>query len=241
MSLFSDKNCTMTKFSTPLLNIVLSRAITVAVVCVTFLLTVHFKSVTSIASLQNKSTEELYLPDIRGLRLLSVGFDKALGHILWFKTINYFGKQLQGDRDYQYLNHYINLVINLNPNLDYVYEFGVTMLSWETNQPDEALKLLDRAIIQFPYSWYFRYLRGFTYLYFLNDPQKAKIDYTFAASLPNTPQSIKELADEDFSKVSSKFNAMRMLQGLIATAPDEQTKKILQQKLIELTNSSNGQ
>jgi hypothetical protein len=169
---------------------------------------------------------------------LSVGYDKALSHILWFKTINYFGKQLRGDKNYQYLNHYINLVIKLNPKLDYVYEFGVMMLSWETNQPNEALKLLDKAIIEFPSSWYFRYLRGFTYLYFLNDPQKAKEDYIFASSLPNTPQSIKELANEDFSKISSKFSGMRMLRGLIATAPDEQTKKILQQKLIELTNSN---
>lgn len=228
----------MTKFGTPLLNIVLRSILTLAFASFSFLFALHFKTRTDQSKPTSHSTEELYLPDITGLKLLSIGYNQALSHILWFRTINYFGKELRGTKNYQYLSHYLNLVITLNPKLEHVYEFGVMMLSWETNQPKDALKLLDKAIIEYPQSWYFRYLRGFTYLYFLNDPVNAKEDYKIAATLPDTPESIRNLASEDFGKISSKFSAMRMLRGLIATAPDLQTKNILEQKLIELMKSN---
>lgn len=181
-----------------------------------------------------KSVEEQYIPSGKGLEIFSIGYLNALSDLLWFKTINYFGKHFRSEKNYQWLKSYLKLVIQLNPKASHVYEFGATMLAWEAEDPSGAIEILNSAITEFPNDWYFYHLRGFTKLYFLHDFHGAKEDYVLAASKPNVHSAIKELADKDFSNISEKFMAIGVLRTMIATSPDPTTKVILEKKLEDI-------
>jgi len=109
---------------------------------------------------QAQSREALYLPSGPGLELMSFGYQKALSHLFWFKSISYFAKHYRGDRNYVWLSHMCELVTRLDPAADYAYHFCGMMLAWEGNMPQQAIKILSTGIENFPSDWVLPYLRG---------------------------------------------------------------------------------
>src|SRR5204863_759985 len=66
---------------------------------------------------ENSHYEEiLYVPNGTGLRFMSFGYTNILANLLWFNTINYFGKHYRADRNYKWLGHMCGLVTELDPH-----------------------------------------------------------------------------------------------------------------------------
>jgi len=177
--------------------------------------------------------ETLYLPSGEGLEILSFGYKNLLSDILWFNTINYFGKHFKGDRNYTWLNHMCHLVIRLNPNANHVYKFCSTMLSWEANTPERSIKIMDVAIKNHPDSWEYYYLRGFTYMFFLENEELARRDLSTGAKLPNAPPFMATLAAKKM--VSHDPNAaISFLTEMIKNSQDPSEQAVLKEKLLQI-------
>ena len=177
--------------------------------------------------------EALYLPNSQAVRVASLGYSNALSHILWFNTINYFGKNYRGEKNYRWLSHMCNLVIQLNPRAEHVYRFCGTMLAWEGSMPTESVRILDRAVERFPDSWYFYYLRGFTKIYFLADEQGGTKDIVTSASLPNAHQVVVRLAAKKLTAQNSPETAIQFLEETIKITDDASARKALLDRLRE--------
>lgn len=172
---------------------------------------------------QNYTThEELYLPSGKGLSLFAVGFKNVMADLLWFRTINYFGREFASTRDYRYLEHYINLVVKMNPRKDFVYQFGSMMFAWELHNPRASIELLSKGITALPQSWLLQYYRGFMYFYFLNEHEKALADFRAAATKPNAHPTIAQLAE--------RLDRTTALQTLSETTDDSSLKSFLETK-----------
>ena len=178
--------------------------------------------------------EVLYLPNGNGLKLISFGYTDVLAHTLWFKTISYFGKHYKSDRNYTWLSHMCNIVTDLNPQMDYVYDFCGLMLAWESNMPEKSENILTKAMKIFPISWKFPYLRGMTYLLFLNDPGKASLDFKLAASLPGSHDLVRQLAQKDLNDGNHQNNTIEFLQEMIKNSTDNSERSIFINKLKEM-------
>lgn len=190
--------------------------------------------------IENSVPETLYLPSGKGLALVSFGYRNALAHFLWFQTNNYFGKHYRGDRNYKWLSHYCNLVSDLNPkNRDY-YQFCGTMLSWEANRIDDSLEIFSKAIAAYPDDWFFYYLRGFTYAFFAANDEKAKLDFTRSATLPNAHPFVANLASRKILAQDRKEDAIEFLRQAIDMASDAATKSILENRIKQIQSSSPG-
>jgi hypothetical protein len=222
----------MTKIALTFLNILRLTSI-VALVLIIIQTSKHIQ-ITSKNLSSTLPVSENYLPKKEYVELTSIGYKSALSHVLWFKTINYFGKELKTTKNYSYLDHYLNLVISLNPNLKQIYDFGALMLSWEAEEPIKAILILDKAIVQFPNDWYYYYLRGFINWYFLSNLEEAKKDYYLASQIPNAPIRIKSLSNIDFNKASKNNYAAKMLESLIQNSSDIEIKKMYEDKLKKL-------
>lgn len=180
----------------------------------------------------DQTREVLYLPNGDALRLLSLGYENALANLLWFNTINYFGKHYARSRDYRWLDHMCTLVLDLNPRASEVYEFCASMLAWEAGQPRQAVDILSRAILHLPQEWFFRYLRGFFQLHFLNDAERATVDFVEAAKLPNCHPVVQRLAARGLA-IHDPSTAIEFLALSLERAQDPKERSALKERLAE--------
>ncbi len=181
----------------------------------------------------NESSSErppLYLPESRYVRFVTLGFNNVVSDVLWFNTINYFGTQLRGKRDYRWLGQMCNLVTKLDKNKGHVYEFCSNMLAWEAKDFQGAIKLLDRAVLSHPNVWRYRYLRGFNYWYFLSRNDLALSDLQTASKLPNAPTFLASLASRLMVDQHTPEAALAFLGDLIKNSNDDMAKKVLEEK-----------
>ncbi len=178
--------------------------------------------------------EVLYLPNGEALNFISFGYKNVLSHTLWFNLINYFGKHFKGDRDYRWLGHMCNLVADLNPKSEHVYEFCSLMLAWEANLPDESIALLNKGVKEFPAYWKFPYLRGITKLIILKDTQNSKDDFILSAKLPGAHPIVIRIAAKNISLSESHDDAIEFLEEMIRNSTQESERGALASKLEEI-------
>lgn len=177
--------------------------------------------------------EALYLPNGEGLRFMSFGYQNFLSNILWFDLISYFGKHYKSDQSYRWLAHMCGLVTDLDPRASAAYEFCGMMLAWEVASPRESITILDKAVNNIPESWRFRYLRGFTYLYFMQDEERAREDFQVAAGLPNAPAFLGTLAAKKMA-LSDPVSAIQFLVTILANTSDPTQRQALEGRLAEI-------
>jgi len=158
------------------------------------------------------------------------GLDTFASRILWFNTVNYFGKQYLAGKDYRWLYSMCKLVTRLNENAKHVFEFCRTLLSWMAKEPVRSNEILTEAIEAHPSSWRFRYLRGFNYWYFLYRPDLAKEDFKIASKLPNAPKMLSSPAARLMVSQADPQTAVNFLEDLIQNTEDPNVKEALGEK-----------
>jgi len=187
------------------------------------------------SAIAGQAEEVLYLPSGKALRFMSFGYRTVFSQLLWFNTISYFGKHFRQDQNYRWLGHMCKLVSNLDPRAEHVYLFCSTMLSWEANAPREALAVLNQGIESHPNNWYFHYLRGFNYLFFLKEPVRAKEDLMRAAELPGAEPFVARMAAKQIADLESTDSAVEFLRQTLRRTSDPVVRQALQNKIDRLT------
>lgn len=174
----------------------------------------------------------LYLPQAQYVELVTLGYNSFASKLLWFNTINYFGKQFASGQDYRWLGEMCELVTRLDPKATHTFEFCGTLLSWVAKKPDLSTKLLTLGIEANPDYWRFRYLRGFNYWYFLNRLDLAKEDFLTASKIPNAPTFLKTIAAQMIAKENGPTLARQFLEEFVSHTKDPAAKKALEKKLL---------
>lgn len=183
----------------------------------------------------------LYLPKARYIKLVTLGYNNFFSDILWFNTINYFGKEYLGTQDFRWMREMCQLVTTLDPQKLHVYEFCGSLLSWIAKTPGDSNQILASAIANHPQNWRFYYLRGFNYWYFLNKKQLAKRDFERAATLPDAPPFLASLASRLMVDLESPQVAIQFLSHMLRSTKDATVKKALTDKLTRAVFSRNQQ
>lgn len=187
---------------------------------------------------KNTPSDTLYFPNQDSTGYLSFQFKNVLANILWFQTVNYFGKHFQGDKNYRWLNHMCNAVVYLDPKHKDIYEFCSLLIAWEANDPKEAKKILTKGIDHNEY-WRFYYLRGMNSLIFFEDSLSAKNDFIKASKIPKSPPFLKFLAAKTMADLESPESVIEFLQNMISSAKDTSQKEALTERLLKTINEYN--
>ena len=141
-----------------------------------------------------RTDEPVYLPRAEYLRPMSLGWQNVLADVLWFRTISYFGEHYRSDHTYPWLAAMCDLVTDLDPRAEHVYRFAGAVLSWEANQTDAGIRMLEKGARQFPDSWTLEYYLGFHYFFFKNDYAQALAHLRRAMQLPGAHPEVAHLA-----------------------------------------------
>lgn len=183
--------------------------------------------------------EVLYLPKQEGVEFLAFGYKNILADILWFNTVNYFGKHYKSDHKYEWLNHMCNLVVSLDPQAQHVYEFCALMLAWEIKKPDLAVAILSRGIENNPDNWRFHYLRGINYSIFFRDDVKAQEDFVAAAKKPEVENFVVRLASKKIANINNPQESLRFLQQMIKNSKDPNQRAVFEEHFKKVLHEVN--
>lgn len=188
---------------------------------------------------QNQTPNQggLYLPDVEAIKFISFGYRNAASHFMWFKTISYFGEHFSTDRDLRWLKHMCFLTLELDPQSRHAYQFCSNMLSWEADDPNGAVEILNKAVTNFPDEWLFLYLRGFTKHYFLKDNAGARDDFVASSHKNNAPSLVMRLAAKQLAQLNTPDAAIEFLSGMLATEKDKRAREALLGRLKEAVRS----
>jgi tetratricopeptide (TPR) repeat protein len=186
----------------------------------------------------------LYLPSGKYLKPLSLGYDQVVADLLWIKTINYFGNHFSTDKQYPWLSHLLNLIIDLDPRFDFPYYFGGLVLSLETSQVELANQVLERGIEAYPQKWEFPYYIAFNHFYHNGDAARAVPYIEKAASLPKAPPFLKRLNAHLYLKSGQKEAALAFYREVYRNTSDEmlrqKTKEKMDRILLDIESENAG-
>jgi tetratricopeptide (TPR) repeat protein len=177
--------------------------------------------------------EPVYLPKAQYLKLMALGYNNVLADVLWFRTIDYFGKHYRGDRTYPWLAHMCDLVTDLDPRAEHVYRFAATILPWEADQADAGIRLLEKGIRTFPDSWLLHYWLGFSYYFFKDDFESATKYLRIAAQLPDAHPGVARLAARLASQHYGPETTMRFLSEIRNNVYSDEMRQVISENMRE--------
>lgn len=191
--------------------------------------------------LQYKPTEQetlLYLPSGKYLKPLALGYNQLLADFLWMKTISYFGGHFLGDKQYPWLAHMLNLIIDLDPRFDFPYYFGGVVLSLEASQVEQANQILTRGIEAYPNRWEFPFYIGFNYYYHQKDFSKAIPYFEKASSLPNAPAYLKGMVARLYEKTGKQEESLHFYEEVYQNTADELIRQKIKEKIDQIKSGA---
>lgn len=162
-----------------------------------------------------KSPEWLYVSSETLLRHLSLGYEGLLADIYWTRVIQYYGREhLSKHSQFQLLGPLLRITTTLDPHLLVAYRFGAIFLAERppagAGQPQEALQLLRRGIVDNPGYWRFWEDLGFIYYWNLHDYAAAARTFNIGSQRPGAAIWMKTLA----AAVATKGGGIRTSQIL---------------------------
>jgi hypothetical protein len=181
--------------------------------------------------------ELLYLPNEKLLNHFTGGLSSIVADMLWLKCVQYVGTQVQGDRDFTWLNHMLNTVVRLDPYFKDAYRYGGMFLAALRADSDAGLDLLERGMVQCPDAWELPYEAAMIHLLNRRDQpgalQRVAYFLSMSAATGKAPGMVLELAQ----RLQSEYNMVdierEMWAGLLESG-DRLLSEMAARKLIEL-------
>lgn len=143
--------------------------------------------------------EVVYLPPVRAVKAMSLGYSGLMADIYWTRAVQYFGRRVNvaGAR-LERLAPLLAATTELDPRLLPAYEFGSVFLAQDpprgAGQPEEAVRLLGRGIAANPGEWRLWYELGFVHYFNRHDYAAAQRAFARGAELPGSHPWLKQLA-----------------------------------------------
>lgn len=102
------------------------------------------------------------LPDGNVLRVLSLGYERAVADLFWIRTVYYVGDENASLAKWPGAERLANLVTDVDPHFDSAYVVMASVLGTLRNDPDAAIRLLEKGAANSDY-WRIHFLLGFQY------------------------------------------------------------------------------
>lgn len=191
------------------------------------------------------STEEvIYVPDVRLMRLMSLGYDQAAADIIWIRTLEYFARHFRSDRKYRWLDHFVDQIIALDPDFRKVYHWAGTNALYGRKFVDENVwssnRFYEKALEHDPDDYEAAYRLGLNYYVELRgkDEQARKayretgLAYLErAANTPGAPARTRNLVASISSRLGKKQLALQYLVDMYIQTDDPEQKLSLKSRI----------
>lgn len=182
--------------------------------------------------------ELLYLPNERLLNNFTAGMSSVIADLIWLRTIHYTVKEFHNvNRKFTWLEYMCNTVTQLDPAFTDAYVYGGMLLA-AIAADDKAIPLLQRGMVQNPYSWEVPFEIAKVYLLNRREQPESPIMAAYylqaVAERSENPQFYIDWIERLHDKHDLNQDARTIWELVIANNEDEFIIEIAREKLLEL-------
>ena len=188
--------------------------------------------------------ESTYVPDDRTLRFLSLGYTQAAADLQWLRVLDYFGRHFTTDRDYRWLEHFIDQIIRLDPKFRRIYHWAGTNVLYGRRFTNENVALstrfYERALVAFPDDSEAAFRIGMNYYIEMksDDPQaRAQFRerglqyFERAANMPSASPALRRLVAGTANRLGRTELAVQNLMDAMAETEDATLRESLRGRI----------
>ena len=173
------------------------------------------------------------------VKKMSLGYSDLASDFYWMRTIQYYGRFEEASRrkiPYKNLYALLDITTTLNPNHLDAYRAGCFFLAAEAplgaDQPEEALKFLDKGLRDHPDEWRLLYDKGFVYYWHMNDFKSAGETWQRAVAIPGAPEWFPALAAMAMTRGGEFEIAIALWQDRYVNATRESERNTAKNRLL---------
>lgn len=194
-----------------------------------------------------ETRETLYVPDTRTTRLIFLGYDQAAADFIWLRCLEYFSRHFTTDRRYDWLTHFVDQVIELDPRFRRVYHWAGASVLYGQTFTDNNVRLSNRfytaALQQFPGDSEAALRLGINYYVEMkgqNEEEHRKLqergaDYLeMAANIPGASPQILQFVASVRSKLGATTLALQSLLQLLEATEDPVQRASIKERIDRL-------
>lgn len=113
---------------------------------------------------RRREVELFYLPSVESSKIISFGFNNVYSNYLFIRSLTYFLDHFKGDKDYEYLEHQYNIIVELDPYFTKAYTFGSLALFIAHDSLEKPIRLLMKGWQIMPHNW--RLIQEIAFFYY---------------------------------------------------------------------------
>ncbi len=184
--------------------------------------------------------ESLYIPSATFLRYASLGHQTMVADLMWIRTVQYFGEELERRRElnqprdskerFKFLYPLLDLTVSLDPQFVRAYRFGGLLLT-VVKKYDEAIALYAKGYAANPDRWEMPHDLGRLYYLDLKDHEKALHWWKIANDLPGRPGYIPRFVPRLYAQTGQKEIAIELWLEMLEASDNKVVQAII---LLEL-------
>lgn len=172
------------------------------------------------------------------VKVTDLGFHALAADWYWIKGVNYFGDERNAHVAYGELYNYFDLVTQLDPKYFPAYLFGGWALPWNRGDhwvnTEEAAKLLERGVKEFPRDYRLRMQLAYIYSSYLHKYHEAGDQLSIAAQLPGAPSYLTSLATRMYATGGELTMARALAEHMLQQTRDPKEREAIKRRYEEL-------
>ncbi len=187
--------------------------------------------------------ESLYIPSATFLRYASLGHQTMVADLMWIRTVQYFGEELERRRElnqprdskerYKFLYPLLDLTVSLDPQFVRAYRFGGLLLM-VVKRYDEAIALYAKGYAANPDRWEMSHDLGRLYFLDLKDHEKALYWWKITDTLPGRPGYIARFLPRLYLQAGQREIAIELWLELLDVTDNTVFRGIIKNELEKL-------
>ncbi len=172
------------------------------------------------------------LPDGNVLRVLSLGYERAVADLFWIRTVYYVGDEHASSAKWPGAERLAQLVTDIDPHFDSAYVVMASVLAGLRRDPDAAIRLLEKGVANSDY-WRIQFLLGFQYFMEKGDYAAGAKQLERAFALGG-PQYLQFLISRLYSHGGDPSTAMQFIAARLQNEEAPELREQLQKRYADI-------
>jgi len=155
-----------------------------------------------------------------------------MADLIWIRALSYFAVHFVEDRDYRWLERYIETVVELDPNFRMIYEWAGVAVLYDGNEigNDDVFlssRFLELGLERYPDDWQLNFMLGCNYRYELRPSnEEERLEWRLfgarhlgiAGQSPNAPPWLALTASRVYERLGHQEQASRLDRQIFLSA-----------------------
>ncbi len=164
------------------------------------------------------------------LKFIDLNFNTLASDYFWTLFVQEVSSFRLAKMHYPYMYKISFITVSLNPNFNYAYQSGGTLLGL-AGKPKRAIKLLKLGMKHLKGNWNIPFLIAFNYFYSLGDYKKAAYYLKYAVGMKGSPKYLEFLYIKLLNKSGSLKKTLSFLEDMYKNNKNPYIRQIIKYRI----------